>query len=110
MHGTSSAILIVTLLALFFIAMGLWERFSRRENPFGFWANVKTDSVRDVAGYNRALGRLWMGFGLYLLLLELPLFLIESALGAVLFILGMFFGALGLMLCYVLHIEPKYKR
>lgn len=110
MHGTSAAAFVVTLLGLGFACLGLWEILSHRETPFGFWANVKTSPVRDVKGYNRALGRLWLGFGLYLLLLELPLVFLQSALGAVIFILGMVFGALGLMLYYVLHIEPKYKR
>lgn len=110
MHSNGFVFLIPTVLALAFLVMGLYQRFSHHETPFGFWANAKTGPVRDVTGYNHALGWLWCCFGLYLLLLELPLLLLDSTLGALLFILGIAFGSLGLMLWYVLYIEPKYKR
>ncbi len=110
MHWNGTVYWIVSAVALFFLVMGLYQRFSHRETPFGFWANAQTGPVRDVTGYNHALGWLWFGFGLYLLVLELLLSLLSDVLGALLFLLGMVFGSLGLMLWYVLYIEPKYKR
>lgn len=44
----------------FFIGMGIYDFFSKKQKPFGFWANAETLEIKDVKAYNRALGILWM--------------------------------------------------
>lgn len=33
--------------------------FAKSAKPFGFWANAEVAEIKDVKGYNRALGKLW---------------------------------------------------
>lgn len=95
---------------LFFIGLGLYLIYGTRKTIFGFWANVETFPVEDVKGYNRALGKLWCGYGVIFILLGVPLLAGQNSAYALISILGTVFATLGLMLVYVLRIEPKYKK
>ena len=56
------AYIIWAILGVFFIAMGIYDINSKKEKPFGFWANADVAPIEDVKGYNRALGilvRIW---------------------------------------------------
>ncbi len=102
--------LVWSAVGLFFIGLGFYLIYGTRKTAFGFWANVETFPVDDVNGYNRALGKLWCGYGLLFILLGLPLLAGQNSAWALLSILGTVFSTLGLMLIYVLCIEPKYKK
>ena len=45
-----------------FLGLGIWT--SRQRKPVSFYAGipVKPDSIRDIRGYNRACGRMWLGY------------------------------------------------
>ena len=45
--------------------LGIIDIFSKK--PAGFWANSKPFEVKDVKGYNRATGLLFIAYGLYLI-------------------------------------------
>lgn len=47
-----------SLLGVFIIGLGIKDMFSK--NPVGFWANTETIKVKDVKGYNRASGLLFI--------------------------------------------------
>ena len=50
--------IIWSLFGVFIIGLGIKDMFSK--NLVGFWANTETIKVKDVKGYNRATGRLFI--------------------------------------------------
>lgn len=104
-----TAFLTWAAVGLCFFGLGLYQICGHHKKAFHFWANVKPFPVSDIKAYNRAVGNLWCGYGLFFILLGLPLLSGQTAAVLLLSILGTVFSALGLMLVYVLRIEPKYK-
>lgn len=84
--------------------------FAKSAKPFGFWANAEVAQMRDVKGYNRALGKLWCVFGVLLILIGLPILLGEKSAGVIITILGTMLLSIGVMIVYVVVIEPKYRK
>lgn len=84
--------------------------FAKSAKPFGFWANAEVAQMRDVKGYNRALGKLWCVFGVLLILIGLPILLGEKSAGVIITILGTMLLSIGTMVVYVVVIEPKYRK
>jgi len=109
MHGELMAFLIWGIMGFGFIILGIYDCFSKKEKPFGFWANAETVSVKDVKKYNRALGKLWIVFGILFTLLGLPL-LAEDSAWIILSILGCLPLCIGAMIVYTLGIEKKYRK
>lgn len=56
---------------LHFIGIGI-SAFGLKE-PMGFWANSKMFEVTDVKKYNHAVGKMWIVFGVVMIVLGLPL-------------------------------------
>ena len=81
----------------------------RSEKPAGFFANVAApEKVSDVRKYNRAVGRLLIGYAAVLVLTGLPLLSPKPGALIIVVMLGTVFGMLGMMLIYTLVITPKY--
>ena len=59
-----------SLLGVFIIGLGIKDMFSK--NPVGFWANTETIKVKDVKGYNRASGLLFIIYGIIFVILGIP--------------------------------------
>lgn len=97
-------------LGLLFVGIGVYMLLSGKSVPFGFWANVEIFQVRDVRGYNRAVGKLWFAFGLVFILLGLPLLDGQNSALSVISILGVMAEAIGAMVLYTTVIERKYRR
>lgn len=104
------AFLVWAVVGLFFIAMGMYDMHSKKERPFGFWANAKTAPMEDAAGYNRALGRLWCVYGVLFIFLGLPLLQEQNSGTLIVTILGAMLISIGAMVVYVVGIEPKYRK
>ncbi len=102
--------LIWLCLGLMFMGTGAYMFLSGKSVPFGFWANVEIFQVRDVRGYNRAVGKLWFTFGLVFILLGLPFLSGQNSALSVLSILGVMAEAIGAMVVYTVVIERKYRR
>lgn len=107
--GNVLGFVIWTALGLGFVVMGIYEMLSKKEKPFGFWANAKTVSIENVKEYNRALGKLWIIFGIGMTLLGLPLLLGEESL-IILSMLGLPVLCIVIMMFYTLKIEGKYRK
>ena len=60
-----------SLFGVFIIGLGIKDMFSK--NPVGFWANTETIKVKDVKGYNRASGLLFIIYGIIFVILGIPL-------------------------------------
>ncbi len=96
------------VIGLVFTFLGLFCMKSKK--AVGFWANAKTFSVKDVKAYNKAMGTLWMVYGIVFALLGLPLLAGESSGYIIISVLGAMFEAIIIMVIYVIKIEPKYRQ
>lgn len=115
---------------------GIYCIFSKKQVPFGFWANMETprsqddrgktsphfnaaaqqaapikqEPVSDVKKYNRAVGLLFCFFGVVFILLGTPLLAGQNSPWIIISILGAMFEAIFAMVIYVLVIEEKYRK
>ncbi|MDY2628492.1 MAG: hypothetical protein SOW08_09325 [Lachnospiraceae bacterium] len=90
--------------ALFFV-LGIHAFFAGK--PVGFWANAKTPEIENVKAYNRAVGTIFLVYGVIFILLGLPL-LFNSDL-IIFSIIGVMFETIGVMAVYTV-IEQKYRK
>lgn len=104
------AFVIWTLMGIIFVGMGIYDMCSKKEQPFGFWANAKTLPMQDVRGYNKALGKLWCAFGIGFILIGLPLLSDRNSALVMIPILGAMAEAIITMAVYVTVIEKKYQK
>lgn len=103
------AFLIWAAVGVAFIVLGIYDFFSKKPVAFGFWANAEVFPVKDVRGYNRALGKLFIVFGVLFVLLGLPMLAGENSPWIVISILGVLAETIGTMVVYVTVIEKKYR-
>ena len=101
--------LIWSLVSLMFIIMGILCFCSKNEKPFAFWANVEVFKVNNIKAYNRALGKLWLAFGIALELLGIPLLSGQNSPLVIVSVIGTAFLCIILMVVYITVIEPKYR-
>ena len=87
------------------IGLGISAYFSRK--MVGFWANIKPISINDIAGYNRAVGKLFVIYGV--IALGLPLLSGQNSPFILLSVLGVMIETIVIMAVYSLCIERKYK-
>ncbi len=102
------AFVIWVVVGLIFIGIGIFDYFS--EKAAGFWANAKTVPIGEVKKYNRAVGKLFICFGIIFILLGLPLLFSEQNSPVILLsVIGVMFAVIGTMIVYM-KIETKYRR
>ena len=104
------AFIIWAIIGVLFIAMGIYDMNSKKAKPFGFWANAEVAPIEDVNGYNRALGILWCVYGVFFILIGLPLVDEQNSGLIIIPILGAMFISIAAMVTYVVGIEPKYRK
>lgn len=109
MKETMLAFLIWAAVGIVFVGYGIYAYFSKKEKPFGFWANAEQFPVKDPKGYNRALGLLFAGFGIVFTILGLPLLDGQNSAWIIFSILGCMAEAIFAMVIYVTVIEKKYR-
>ncbi len=93
-----------------FVGMGIYIYRSRKEMPFGFFANVSVAAIADVKKYNHALGKLWIVFGAVFILLGIPLVYGQNSAGVVIPILGAMAECIVAAAVYTIRIEGKYRK
>ncbi len=104
------AFIIWVVVGVLFILMGIYCSISKKEKPFGFWANAEVAPIEGVKGYNRALGKLWCVYGILFILIGLPLLGGQNSGVIIITMLGAMFISMGAMIAYVVAIEPKYRK
>lgn len=104
------AFIIWAVVGIAFIGLGIYDMCSKKEQPFGFWANAKTLPVEDVRGYNKALGKLWCAFGIGFILIGLPLLSGQNSALVIIPMLGAMAETIVTMAVYVTVIEKKYRK
>ena len=109
MHGVEIAVIIWEVMGIVFILYGIYQMLSKRQKPFGFYANIKElPEVEDVKGYNRALGMLFCCYGAAFMLIGLPM--LTGGLGVVLSMIGTLFITIALVALYTFKVEKKYRK
>ena len=94
--------------AALIILLGITALFAKK--PVGFWSNARPFEVTDVKKYNAAVGKLFIAFGIALILLGLPLLAEETTAFIIISILGVMAVAIASMVIYVTVIEKKYRK
>lgn len=102
--------MIWSVCALPIFIFGIICMTSKKQKQFGFWANAAKFEVKDVRAYNRALGKLFMGFAVGLELLGLPIFAGDDSPLILLTLVGTMILSIVSMVIYTVVIEPKYRK
>lgn len=106
--GRFIALGVIIIVVIIFILIG--RSISKSKKPVQYMSNVsKLPDVNDVAGYNKALGKVFIYFGLLLLPIMSPLvFAPEHSLGSIVSVLLAIPWVIGLIVCCYI-VENKYK-
>lgn len=108
MSGKIIGFICFLIVGFLIISIGITDFFSKK--AVGFWANAKVEAISDVKNYNRAVGTLFILYGLIFILLSVPLLYGQNSPFILLSILGIMAETIILMVIYTLVIEKKYKK
>ncbi len=103
--------IIWSLCGLAFIIAGIYCIRSKKEVAFAFWANSNPPSIKqiNIKPYNKALGKLWCGYGFFFILIGLPLLGDDNSIFMIIPLIGCVLGTIILMCVYIIKIEGKYR-
>lgn len=107
MHGTRIGFVIWAIAGLFIAGIGVSAFFSKK--AVGFWANVNIVPMKDVKKYNRAVGKLMIGYGLVFIGLGAPMLMDGGSPLIILSAVGVMMETIAAMIIYLLVIEKKYR-
>lgn len=108
MTGNMIGFVIWMVVGVIIICLGIRAYLSRK--VVGFWANIKPISVNDIRDYNRAVGKLFVIYGVILIVMGLPLLSGQNSPFILLSVLGVMIETIVIMTVYSLCIERKYKK
>lgn len=94
---------------LLFVGIGIYDYMSKKQ--VGFWANFDVPEVEDVVGFNKAVGRLFITYGVVFILIGIPLIpsiFYKNMLLVFIPIIGTIFETIWLMVYFVMKIEKDY--
>lgn len=94
---------------LLFVGIGIYDYMSKKQ--VGFWANFDVSEVEDVIGFNKAVGRLFITYGVVFILIGIPLIpsiFYKNVLLVFIPIIGTVFETIWLMVYFVMKIEKDY--
>ena len=106
MIGIRIGFLLWTLCGSFIIGLGISAFFSKK--AMYFWANTDPVPVRNIKAYNRAVGKLWITYGIIFMLLGLPMLGGQNTVYILLSVLGVVIETIAVMAIYSLYITKKY--
>lgn len=90
------------------IFMGILAFWAKKE--VRFWANVRPLPMKDVRAYNRAVGRLFIVYGVFFIVLGLPLLGGENSAGVIFSVIGVMLETIAAMAVYTIVIQSKYEK
>lgn len=99
--------IIWAIFGCFMIGIGISAFFSRK--AVGFWANIKTFPVNDVRGYNHAVGKLFIVYGIVFIVLGMPLLSGQNTPYILLSVLGVMIETIVIMAIYNLSVTKRYR-
>lgn len=101
------AFILWTLCCCLLLGIGVSSFFAKK--PVGFFANAKPFPVKNVKGYNRACGILFICYSLVCMAAGIPLLFPQNSIVILFSVGGMVIATIALILVYVLVIEKKYR-
>lgn len=107
MDGRIIGFIVWVAVGCFMIGLGINAFFSKK--AVGFWANIKTFAVNDIRGYNNAVGKLFVIYGIIFIVLGVPLLNGQNTPYILLSILGVMIETIAIMSIYNIVITKKYK-
>ena len=107
-NGRLICFLLWLIISLIIIGIGIAAFFAKK--AVGFWANAEPLPMKDVKAYNRAVGKLFIGYGVITALLGLPILAGQNSAGILLSVLGIMLESIGAMIVYTLVIQAKYEK
>jgi uncharacterized membrane protein len=105
-----AAFVIWCIIGLFFVGLGIYDCRAKSARPFGFWSNVKVTDIKDVPAYNKALGKLFIWFGIVFILLGIPFLTGQNSPWIILSMVGVMVLTIVSMAVYTVGIEGKYRK
>ncbi|MCM1044425.1 MAG: hypothetical protein NC417_02840 [Candidatus Gastranaerophilales bacterium] len=91
------------------IMIGIGVRAFFKKKAVGFWANIETVKVNDIKGYNHAVGKLFILYGVIFIVLGMPLLSSQTTPYILLSVLGLMIETIATMVIYSLVISRKYQ-
>ena len=107
MSGEIIGFIIWAIVGFIIIGIGISAFFSKK--AVGFWTNIKTIQVKDIKGYNRATGMLFICYGIIFVVLGIPLLSGQNSPYILLSVLGVVIETITIMAVYSLVITKKYE-
>lgn len=106
--GNFVFLIIMVPVSMLFTGLGIYAW--RRTEPMWFFAGttVEKDEIQDVPAYNRANGKLWIGYSM-IFWISAILGFFKAGIGGIFMIVGAIVGALALPFIYN-KIYDRYKR
>ena len=106
MSGAIIGFIIWAAVGFIMICIGISAFFSKK--AVGFWANIKPIQVKDIKGYNRATGRLFICYGIIFVVLGIPLLCGQNSPYILLSVIGVLIETITVMVVYSLVVTKKY--
>lgn len=107
MDRGSMGFIVWAIVGCILIGIGIGASFSKK--AVGFWANSKTFPVKDIKGYNHALSKLFILYGVIFIVLGIPLLCDQNTPYILLSVVGVMVETIALMSIYSIVIEKKYR-
>ncbi len=107
MDGRFVGFIVWALAGCFIVGIGISAFFSKK--AVGFWANVKPFAVNDIRGYNHAVGKLFVLYGVIFIVLGVPMLSDQNSPYILLSILGVMIETIAIMAIYAIYITKKYE-
>lgn len=101
--------IVIWSLALFFIITGICDYHSRK--PAGIYTNVKMaelDKITDLRAYNRAVGKLALGYGVVFIFIALISHFVKEETVGILILISTLPGTIIMVIIYETIISKKY--
>ena len=108
MGGRMIGFIVWAIVGCILIGIGVCAYFSKK--TVAFWENMKAFPVRDIKGYNHALGKLFIFYGMLFVVLGIPLLSAQNTPYILLSVFGVMIETIVFMVIYSLFIEKKYKK
>lgn len=101
------AFIIWSIVGFLFIGLGIGNFYAKR--PVGFWSNIPAPEIEDIKHYNRAVGWMWVIFGILMIVFGIPLLSGQNSPYVFLSVAGVVIEIIAIMIIYTRSVI-KYQK
>lgn len=102
-----AAFIIWSLVGIIFIGLGISNFYAK--GVVGFWSNIPAPEIEDMKHFNRAVGWMWIVFGIVMIVLGIPLLSGQNSPYVFLSVAGVVIEIIALMIIYT-RLVLKYQK